>query len=111
MEGFSTRRLIGVFGTVAVAQVLVRVRMLLMIPLLIKGLGVRDYGVWVLFVGAVAFLSGIVSLGMPQALERFMATAMPTRDIRERFFSAVAIVCLAGGGALLLMPVAGPWAA
>src|SRR5206468_12203371 len=79
----TTRRLVGAFGTIAVAQVLVRVRTVLMIPLMIKGFGLRDYGVWVLFVGTVSFLSAVLSLGMPQTLERFLAGALPVRDIRE----------------------------
>ena len=82
-----------------------------MIPLLIKGLGVRDYGVWALFVGIVSFLSAILSLGMPQSLERFLSTAMPARDMRECFFSAIAVVCLGGAVGLMLIPMTGPWIA
>src|SRR5438477_8332718 len=85
--------------------------MLLIIPLLIKGLGVWDYGAWVLFVGIVSFLSAILSLGMPQALERFLSTAMPVRDMRECFFSAIAVVCLGGAAGLVLIPMTGPWVA
>jgi O-antigen/teichoic acid export membrane protein len=107
----STSRLIGAFGTLAVAQMLVRIRALLMIPVLVKGLGVQAYGAWVLFVGAVNVLTAIISLGMPQALERFLAEPVSAREIRERFVSAFAVVGLAGVGGLVLAITAGQWLA
>src|SRR5437660_12222495 len=105
----STSRLVGAFGILAVTQMLVRVRVLLMIPLLVKGLGIQAYGAWVLFVGAVSVLTAIFSLGMPQALERFLAEPMSACEIRERFVSALAVVCLAGTGAVLLAFTSEPW--
>ena len=91
------RRVIEAFGVVGAAQLLIRIRGVLLIPILARGLGAHDYGVWVLVVSTVSLASIVTMLGMPQALERFLAGTTRRDDQREDFLSSFAVVALATG--------------
>ncbi len=106
------RRVLEAFGVVGAAQLLIRVRGVLLIPILARGLGANDYGVWVLVVSTVSLISIVTMLGMPQALERFLAGTTRRDDQREDFLSALALAALATG--LVVLPAvvgARAWAA
>jgi len=89
------RSVIEAFGIVGAAQLLIRIRGVLLIPILARGLGAHDYGVWVLVVSTVGLVSVVTMLGMPQALERFLAGTTRRDDQREDFLSSLALAGLA----------------
>lgn len=83
------------FGIVAVVQTLIRLRTLLLIPVLVKGLGQDGFGVWTIVVVSVAVASLAVPLGMPQVVERFLPARTEARDLREDFYSCLLVVLAA----------------
>jgi O-antigen/teichoic acid export membrane protein len=87
----SSRRVMEAFGVVGGAQLLIRLRGILLIPVLARGLGAHDYGIWVLAVGAISLVSIVTMLGMPQGLERFLPGTRGHKDQREQFLSALVL--------------------
>lgn len=111
MNGPATRRIIGGLGVVGFAQLLVRGRGVLLIPILARGLGAYEYGIWILVVSIVSLTSIVTMLGLPQALERFLAGTSKPDNQREDFLSSLALVSLTTGiVSLAVVASAGVWA-
>jgi O-antigen/teichoic acid export membrane protein len=62
-------------AVVAAAQLLLKLRALVTIPLIVKGLGTAEYGVWVQTLALVDFSSSIVGASLHHPLVRFLSEA------------------------------------
>lgn len=91
----STMRLLAKFVNMAVG--------LVMMPLIIRTLGDRHYGIWIL-VGTYLGFMGLFDLGITQAVSRFLSRALGTDDEDDyRRFFATGIYISSGLGAVLLV--------
>ncbi|MDP2637190.1 MAG: flippase [bacterium] len=96
-------------GLVGIAQILTNLRGIILLPVLAKSLGASEYGIWAQLSITVNFLIPLTSLGLPNALVRFLPGSKGTADAREQVWSSVfftLLVSAIGGIALLLL--AGP---
>jgi len=82
-------------GLVALANLLVELNSLIMLPLLTKSLPVSEYGVWVQISVTIGLIPAIVLLGFPQSMIRFLPSAQKN-DRQEIFYSMASITVLAG---------------
>jgi len=69
---------------------------LLIIPIFAKLTGPYQYGIWSLLLVAIALLSALSKLGMPQALERFLPGEDAEEKIREYLYSCLSMVSFFG---------------
>lgn len=77
-----------------------------MSPVMVHGLGNRDYGIWELLVGLVGYM-GVLDLGLGPALVRYVARAEGKGDVPElnRVFNT-GLFALTGAGFLGLLVLA-----
>ncbi len=69
---------------------------LLFLPLIDSSLGTYDYGIWSQVQVTIGFLMPLAGLGIPYALVRFLATKVDKAQIREEYYSALALVLISG---------------
>jgi len=82
-------------GLTAAVTPLITLSNLILLPILTKNLAIADYGAYALILVTIGLLPMLVTLGLSQAMTRFLAAATDKRDIRELFYSTVFIVLLA----------------
>ncbi len=76
-------------GLVGIAQILTNVRGFILLPILTKTLGAADYGIWAQLSITINFLIPLTSLGLPNALIRFLPTSKKAQDMQEQIWSSV----------------------
>ncbi|OHA68512.1 MAG: hypothetical protein A3A27_01685 [Candidatus Wildermuthbacteria bacterium RIFCSPLOWO2_01_FULL_47_18] len=76
-------------GLVGIAHMLTNVRGFILLPILAKTLGAAEYGIWSQLSITVNFLIPLTSLGLPNALIRFLPATKEARDAREQIWSSV----------------------
>jgi O-antigen/teichoic acid export membrane protein len=81
-------------GLSAVVAPLVSLSNLILLPILTKNLPIADYGSFALIMVTIGLLPLLVTLGLPNAMVRFLAAATDKRDIREAFYSMAFVVLL-----------------
>lgn len=82
-------------GLSAVITPLASLSNLILLPILTKNLAIADYGAWALIMATISLLPVLATLGLQNAMTRFLAAATNKRDIREAFYSMGFIVLLA----------------
>lgn len=90
-------------GLVALVNALVALSGFILLPVLTKTLGVRDYGLWVQAQVTIGLAMNIVHLGLPIGLSRFLPAQKDRRIISDNFWSVAFIVLIDGLLVLLLM--------
>lgn len=81
-------------GLVGIGNVLVSLSSLLLVPILTKSLSTFDYGIWVQLTVTVSFAAGFATLGLPNAMSRFLAPATEQTEIQEGFYSLAALTAV-----------------
>jgi len=79
---------------IGVANVLVALSRIILLPLLTKTLGAHDYGIWAQAQVTIGLVLGVVGLGLPYALTRFLPAKTQKEEIREEFWSVFSLVSL-----------------
>src|SRR5919112_4393998 len=92
---------------VAAAQLLLKLRGLVAIPLIVKVLGTAEYGVWVQTLALVDISGSIVGANLHHPLVRFLSES-PERGRRIYGTLLAATVALGVVGGLALFAAAGP---
>jgi len=77
---------------VGLANVLSALTGILFLPLVTKILGVSDYGIWVQSQTITSLIVSFVALGLPYAMNRFLAAEMDKKVIKEDFWSVTLFV-------------------
>ncbi|MBN1324543.1 MAG: polysaccharide biosynthesis C-terminal domain-containing protein [Methanotrichaceae archaeon] len=96
-------------GLVGVTNLLVSLSGMVFLPILTKGLPIEDYGLWVQINVTLALVPGIINLGLPNSMVRFLAATTDKGEIKEGFYSIFAIILFMGGiFALILYLLAKP---
>ena len=74
-------------GVVAIAQLLIRLSPLILLPVLTRTLPIEDYGVWVQATVTIALATALAPLNLPYTLVRFLAGEKDRKELQEGFFS------------------------
>jgi len=83
-------------GLVAIANLLLNLSGIILLPILTKNLSVSEYGIWVQILVTIGLIPAIVLLGLPYSMVRFLASIKDKREIRDIFGSISFIIIFAG---------------
>ena len=79
-------------GLIGIANLLIGVKGLFLLPILTKTLGAHDYGIWIQIVVTISLLAPFATLMLPGAMVRFLAGEKNKKEIQEGFFSTSVLV-------------------
>ncbi len=79
-------------GIIGITNLLVRLRGIILLPILTKTLGIYDYGIWVQIMVTIGLLAPFSTLMLPGAMVRFLAAEKDKKEIQEGFFSTSILV-------------------
>jgi O-antigen/teichoic acid export membrane protein len=79
-------------GLVGIANILVQLSALILLPILTKSFSISDYGIWVQINTTIALLPNFATLGLPYTMVRFLSAETDNEKIREGFYSILSIV-------------------
>lgn len=79
---------------IGVANLLAALSGLILVSLLTKTLGAQGYGIWAQVDVTIQLAIGIVGLGLPFALSRFLAAETSREKLQDEFYSAFVLVAL-----------------
>jgi O-antigen/teichoic acid export membrane protein len=97
--------------TIGGARIVVALSGVIMLPLITKYLGAYDYGIWSQFSVTLGLLWTLSNLGLPFAMTRFLAAVVDREQIREQFYSVLAMVFIISAGiSALMVAFPGPFA-
>jgi O-antigen/teichoic acid export membrane protein len=89
-------------GLISVAQLLTSLSAIALIPILTKNLPIEEYGLWVQTVATVSIFPGLVMLGLPYSMVRFLPSLNEKVAIQEMFYSILFLCVLTCGMTSLL---------
>lgn len=98
-------------GLIGATNLLISLSGLILLPILTKTLPIEDYGTYVQITVTIGLFPGIVMLGLPYTMVRFLAAAKSREEIQEGYYSIAGITVLSAGLAsialfLLAEPIA-----
>ena len=79
-------------GLVAVANILIALSALILLPIMTKTLPIADYGSWALITVTILLVPALASLGLRAAMIRFLAASTDKRNTQEIFYSLLFVV-------------------
>ena len=85
----------------SVADMLVRLRSILLLPILTRTLGAIDYGIWSQISTSVGMLSSVGNFGVSSAMHRYLP-GLPDKDMRNQFWTSM--LTLTAGALLVAVP-------
>jgi O-antigen/teichoic acid export membrane protein len=105
------KRLTQQIGLIGVINLLIGLSSLILLPILTKTLPIEEYGTYVQITVTIGLIPGVVMLGLPYTMVRFLAAAKSREEIQEGYYSIVGITVLSAGLAsvalfLLAEPIA-----
>ena len=80
---------------IGIANILIGLSGLILLPLLTKTLGPHDYGIWTQVNITISLILGFVGLGLPYAMTRFLAAKTNKEEIQDEFYSVFCFVFIA----------------
>lgn len=80
---------IGLFG---ISNLLVSLSGLIFIPIITKNFSVADYGIWAQVSTTIALIPNIANFGLPYTMVRFLSAEKDKTNIKESFYSMLAVV-------------------
>jgi O-antigen/teichoic acid export membrane protein len=99
-------------GLIGATNLLISLSGLILLPILTKTLPIEDYGTYVQITVTIGLFPGIVMLGLPYTMVRFLAAAKSREEIQEGYYSIAGITILSAGlASVILFLLAGPLAA
>jgi len=99
-------------GLIGITNFIVGLSTLILLPILTKTLPIEEYGTYVQITVTIGLIPGVVMLGLPYTMVRFLAAAKSREEIQEGYYSIVGITIVTAGVAalalfLLAEPIAG----
>ncbi|MEN6552610.1 MAG: polysaccharide biosynthesis C-terminal domain-containing protein [Methanobacterium sp.] len=79
-------------GLVGIANLLVTLSSLILIPILTKNFSIDEYGIWVQFTVSIALIPNITTLGLYYSMMRFLPAEKDKNKIKEGVYSIFTIV-------------------
>ena len=83
-------------GLTGLANLVVALSPVILLPILTKILTIQEYGIWSLILVTVGFVPMVVLLGLPNSMVRFLAPVKNKDEIREGYYSIALVVLSAG---------------
>ena len=98
-------------GLIGATNLLISLSALILLPILTKTLPIEEYGTYVQIIVTIGLVPGVVMLGLPYTMVRYLAAAKSREEIQEGYYSIVGITLLSAGLAsvalfLLAEPIA-----
>jgi len=81
-------------AVIGIANLLVYLGGIILLPLITKTLGTHDYGIWVQVNVTIGLAMNFAILGLPFAMTRFLAAEKSGEEIQEGFYSVLSFVFL-----------------
>jgi O-antigen/teichoic acid export membrane protein len=79
---------------IGIANALVALSGIILMPVITKTLGAYDYGVWVQVWVTISLVLGFASLGLLSAMIRFLPAKTNREEIQEEFYSVLCVIFL-----------------
>lgn len=83
-------------GYILAANIAIAILVFILLPILTKGLGADLYGTWSLINVTVGLLVSLASLGLVNAVLRFLTAEKDYNKVNGDFLSVLAVVCISG---------------
>ncbi|MGE4495406.1 MAG: lipopolysaccharide biosynthesis protein, partial [Methanosarcina sp.] len=90
-------------GLIGFIQMLTSLSGIILLPILTKNLSIEDYGMWAQISVTIDMVPGLVMLGLPYTMVRFLPTIEKKEEIQETFYSIFFIVLFTSGLASLVL--------
>ena len=90
------RLLVKRIGLVAVANLLLNLSGIVLLPILTKNLSVSEYGIWVQVMVTIGLIPAIALIGLPYSMVRFLASMKDKKEIRDTLYTISLIIFFAG---------------
>lgn len=74
-------------GLVGIANLILEINGLVLLPFLTKNLSISDYGIWVQITVTLGLIPAIALMGLPYAMVRFLASLRNKNEIAEVFYA------------------------
>ncbi|ADI74107.1 polysaccharide biosynthesis protein [Methanohalobium evestigatum Z-7303] len=78
----------------------------ILLPVLTKNLPIQDYGIWAQVMVTIGIVPGIMSLGLPGAMARFMPSVKVKEKFQDMFYSFLSVAAVTGMFAAFLIYLA-----
>jgi O-antigen/teichoic acid export membrane protein len=85
-----------------VADFLIRLRSIILLPILTRTFGAADYGVWTQIGNTVTMLSSLGTFGLGGALNRYLP-GLQSKEQKQQFWMVISVLML--GGLLVATPI------
>jgi O-antigen/teichoic acid export membrane protein len=79
-------------GIMTLVRIITALRSLILLPVIAKTLDAASYGVWAQVIATILLVFPLCTLGLDYALNRFLPNKTDKAEIREIFFSSIAVV-------------------
>jgi len=94
MLEISYKKIVKDIGVIGFSDILSNFSGIFLIPIIIRILGVADYGLYVQFSISIVFIVGFAHLGLPYATVRFLSGSKNKEQIRDDMLSSLLLVLL-----------------
>ena len=81
-------------GVVGIANILVALSSLILIPIMTKSFSIDNYGIWAQINTFINLIPSFATLGLPYTMVRFLSAEKDEHKIREGFYSITFIILL-----------------
>lgn len=88
---------------IGATQMLASLSGIILLPILTKNLSIEDYGMWTQINVTIGMIPGLVMLGLPYTMVRFLPGLKKKEEIQETFYSIFFVVLFTSGVASLLL--------
>jgi len=79
-------------GVVGIANILVALSSLILIPIMTKSFSINNYGIWVQINTTINLIPSFATLGLPYTMVRFLSAETSKNKIREGFYSITLLI-------------------
>lgn len=90
-------------GLIGITQMLTNLSGIILLPILTKNLPIEEYGIWAQILVTIGIFPGVVTLGLPYTMVRFLPALNKKDEIQETFYSIFFLVLLTSGTAALFL--------
>ena len=90
-------------GLIGITNLLLGLSGIILLPILTKNIPIEDYGIWVQISVTIGLIPAVATLGLTEAMVRFMAAAKKREEIQEGFYSIAFIVLFVSAITSLLL--------
>ncbi len=99
-------------GLIGITNLLIGLSGLILLPILTKTLPIEEYGTYVQILVTIGIVPGLVMLGLPYTMVRYLAGAKTREEIQEGYYSIAGITIITAGiASVALLILAEPLAA